>query len=158
MKQRVFSLLLALLLLTAGVPVFADGTASEGVLCYSNFDMISLQEMRSTHQEYTTGNMIADSYVFEAKRLGVEDVNVAIVSLGTIRKSVRVGALTLDDAFNICYAVRNNEILQSCTIRKSRALNTRNAIGNRDTCQFGTTVESIGSNACYAIWNRICRL
>ena len=66
--------------------------------------MISVPMMKRTHQEDTMGNMIADSYVFEAKRLGVEDVNVAIVSLGTIRKSVRVGELTLADAFNICYA------------------------------------------------------
>ena len=32
-------------------------------ICHSNFDMISLDEMYATHQEYTTGNMIADAYL-----------------------------------------------------------------------------------------------
>ena len=109
MKQRVFSLLLALFLLGGGVPVFADGTASEGVLCYSNFDMISLQEMRSTHQEYTTGDMIADSYLFAAKKSGVTDVDVAVVPLAAIRGSVKRGYLTETDAFSIFYAEDEGE-------------------------------------------------
>ena len=99
MRKRFASLLLIFVLLFACVPVWAEGQETTDFsaipfdlpICFSNFNMISVPMMKRTHQEYTTGNMIADSYVFEAKRLGVEDVNVAIVSLGTIRKSVRVG-------------------------------------------------------------------
>jgi hypothetical protein len=112
MKKRLASLILVFALLCGCVPVWADGPETTDFsafpfdlpICFSNFNMISVPMMKRTHQEYTTGNMIADSYVFEAKRLGVEDVNVAIVALGSIRKSVRVGALTVADAFNICYA------------------------------------------------------
>ena len=71
-------------------------------ICHSNFDMISLDEMYATHQEYTTGNMIADSYLYEAKLHGVTDIDVALVGLGTIRGSVKEGDLTAADAFEIC--------------------------------------------------------
>ena len=71
-------------------------------ICHSNFDMISLDEMYATHQEYTTGNMIADAYLYEAKQHGITDIDVALVGLGTIRGSVMEGDLTAADAFEIC--------------------------------------------------------
>ena len=78
------------------------GYTFEEPICHSNFDMISLREMYDTHQEYTTGNMIADSYLYEAKKHGITDIDVALVGLGTIRGSVYAGDLTAADAFAIC--------------------------------------------------------
>ncbi len=71
-------------------------------IAYSNFDFISLEEMYATHQEYNIGNFIADSYIFAARNIGIEDIDVAIVSLGTIRSSILEGPLTAADAFRIC--------------------------------------------------------
>ncbi|MBR5642046.1 MAG: 5'-nucleotidase C-terminal domain-containing protein [Firmicutes bacterium] len=112
MRKRFACLIFILALLSAAVPVWADGPELPGPfgfpfdapICFSNFNMISVPQMQRTHQEYNTGNMIADSYVYEAKKLGVTDVDVAVVALGTIRKSVRWGSLTLADAFAVCYA------------------------------------------------------
>ena len=102
--KRVMVLFLVISLLCGAAPVRAETLPPQPPICFSNFDMISVAEMRQTHQEYTTGDLIADSYVFEAKKCGVEDVDVAIVALGTIRGSVRFGPLSVSDAFAICYA------------------------------------------------------
>ena len=79
-----------------------EGVAFDDVICHSTFDMISLNEMYGTHQEYTTGNLIADSYMYEAERCGITDIDVALVGLGTIRSSIREGNITVADAFEIC--------------------------------------------------------
>ena len=74
----------------------------EDVVCESSYDMITLSEMYGSHQEYTTGNLIADSYIYAAKKNGIEDIDVALVGLGTIRGSIRKGITKLTDAFGIC--------------------------------------------------------
>ncbi|MBP5749963.1 MAG: 5'-nucleotidase C-terminal domain-containing protein, partial [Firmicutes bacterium] len=112
MRKRLACIILIFALLCGTAPVRADGPDVSGSfvfpfdqpICFSNFNMISVPQMKRTHQEYTTGDMIADSYVFEARNLGIEDVDVAVVALGTIRRSVRWGPLTASDAFEICYA------------------------------------------------------
>ena len=71
-------------------------------IAYSNFDFMSLEEMLASHQEYNIGNLIADSYIFTAKKNGIEDIDVAIVSFGTIRSSILEGPVTAADAFRIC--------------------------------------------------------
>ena len=103
MKKRISGLILILALLLP-VPCGALDLSSDEPICYSNFDMISLQEMQETHQEYTTGDMIADSYLYEARQNGITDIDVAIVPLASIRASVKEGPLTAADAFSICYA------------------------------------------------------
>ena len=79
-----------------------EGVAFDQVIAYSSFDMISLGEMYRTHQEYTTGDLIADSYIYEARRNGIDDIDVALVGLGTIRGSIEKGYITVADAFEIC--------------------------------------------------------
>ena len=72
------------------------------VLAHSSFDFMSLDDMYATHQEYPMGNLIADSYLYEAKKNGIEDIDVALVGLGTIRGSITEGDITTSDAFDIC--------------------------------------------------------
>lgn len=108
MRKRA-AVLAVLFALLCAVPSWADELPSEQAICFSNFNMISVPQMQRTHQEYTTGDMIADSYVYEAKSLGVEDIDVAVVALGTIRRSVRYGPLSAADAFAICYADETEE-------------------------------------------------
>ena len=79
-----------------------EGVSFDDVICHSSFDLISLNEMYATHQEYSTGNLIADSYLYEAERCGIDDIDVALVGLGTIRGSVTEGNITVADAFEIC--------------------------------------------------------
>ena len=78
------------------------GFIFDAPICHSSFDTITLREMYATHQEYTTGDMIADAYLYEAKKNGITDIDVALVALGTIRGSVYEGFLTAADAFEIC--------------------------------------------------------
>ncbi|MBQ1907768.1 MAG: 5'-nucleotidase C-terminal domain-containing protein, partial [Firmicutes bacterium] len=80
----------------------AEDVSFDQVIARSRFDMISLDEMYATHQEYTTGDLIADSYIYEAERNGIGDIDVALVGLGTIRGSIRKGDITVSDAFEIC--------------------------------------------------------
>ena len=72
------------------------------VLAHSSFDFMSLDDMYASHQEYPLGNLIADSYIFEARKNGIEDIDVALVGLGTIRGSITEGDITTSDAFDIC--------------------------------------------------------
>ena len=79
-----------------------DGDSFDKVIAHSNFDFIGLDEMYATHQEYPLGDLIADSYIYEAKKNGIEDIDVALVALGTVRSSIKKGDITVADAFEIC--------------------------------------------------------
>lgn len=72
------------------------------IIAHSNFNFISLNEMYATHQEYPLGDLIADSYLYEAKKNGIDDIDVALVGLGTVRGSIREGDISVADAFEIC--------------------------------------------------------
>lgn len=72
------------------------------VICRSEFDFMTLDEMYATHQEYPLGNLIADSYLYEARRNGINDIDVALVGLGTIRGAFPKGDITVAEAFEIC--------------------------------------------------------
>ena len=58
--------------------------------------------MYATHGEYPFGNLIADSYIYEAKRNGIDDIDVALVGLGTVRNTFGKGDITTADAFEVC--------------------------------------------------------
>lgn len=72
------------------------------VIAHSNFDFIGLDEMYSRNDEFPLGNLIADSYIYEAKKNGINDIDLALVGLGTIRSSFEKGDITLADAFEVC--------------------------------------------------------
>ncbi|MDO5445380.1 MAG: 5'-nucleotidase C-terminal domain-containing protein [Eubacteriales bacterium] len=72
------------------------------VIARSPISFMPLDEMYSVHQEYPLGNLIADSYLYEAERNGITDIDVAAVGLGTIRGSFSEGDITVADAFEIC--------------------------------------------------------
>ena len=79
-----------------------EGCSYDDVICHSDFDFMPLDEMYATHQEYPLGNLIADAYIYEAKQNGIDDIDVALVGLGTIRGSIKTGDITVSDAFEIC--------------------------------------------------------
>ena len=79
-----------------------ENVSFDQVICRSEFDFMTLDEMTATHQEYPFGNLIADSYLYEAKRNGINDIDVALVGLGTIRDTFRAGDITTEQAFEIC--------------------------------------------------------
>lgn len=79
-----------------------EGCGYDDVICHSDFDFMPLDEMYATHQEYPLGNLIADSYIYEAEQNGIDDIDVALVGLGTIRGSIKAGDITVSDAFEIC--------------------------------------------------------
>ena len=86
-----------------GGTYLADENVSyDQVICRSEFDFMSLDDMYDTHQEYPFGNLIADSYLYEAERNGITDIDVALVGLGTIRDSFKKGDITTGQAFEIC--------------------------------------------------------
>ncbi len=78
------------------------GESFDKVIAHSNFDFIGLDEMYNTHREYPLGDLIADSYIYEAEQNGVNDIDVALVGLGTVRGSFEKGDITVADAFEIC--------------------------------------------------------
>ena len=78
------------------------GASYDEVIAQSTFDFMPLSEMYATHQEYPMGDLIADSYIYEANEVGVDDIDVALVGLGTIRGSFFKGPITTADAFEIC--------------------------------------------------------
>ena len=72
------------------------------VIAYSPFSFSSLNEMYRTHQEYPMGDLIADSYMYESRKQGIDDIDVALVGLGTIRNTFSEGEITTADAFESC--------------------------------------------------------
>lgn len=78
------------------------GETFDKVIAHSNFDFMGLDEMYSTHQEYPLGDLIADSYIYEAEKNGINDIDVALVGLGTVRGAFEKGDITIADAFEIC--------------------------------------------------------
>lgn len=78
------------------------GESFDKVIAHSNFDFIGLDEMYDTHQEYPLGDLIADSYIYEAEKNGINDIDVALVGLGTVRGAFEKGDITIADAFEIC--------------------------------------------------------
>lgn len=79
-----------------------DGETFDKVIAHSSFDFIGLDEMYNTHQEYPLGDLIADSYIYEAEKNGINDIDVALVGLGTVRSSLKAGNITVADAFEVC--------------------------------------------------------
>ena len=79
-----------------------DSEPFDKVIAHSNFDFIGLDEMYNTHQEYPLGDLIADSYIYEAEKNGIKDIDVALVGLGTVRSSFKKGDITVADAFEVC--------------------------------------------------------
>jgi len=78
------------------------GRSFDKYIAYSEFSTISVNEMYATHQEYNTGDLIADSYLYELRANGIDDVDAAFVGLGTIRGSIDKGVISVADAFEIC--------------------------------------------------------
>ncbi|MCR4804878.1 MAG: bifunctional metallophosphatase/5'-nucleotidase [Clostridia bacterium] len=78
------------------------GFALDTPLCFSGYDMMPLEEMYATHQEYPLGDLIADAYMYEAAMHGIDDIDAAIVALGTIRGTIHRGPITAENAFEIC--------------------------------------------------------
>lgn len=78
------------------------GLKTNQVIAYCPFNFTSLTDMYATHDEYPMGNLIADSYMYEARKNGIDDIDVALVGLGTIRGSFNRGNITVADAFEIC--------------------------------------------------------
>lgn len=78
------------------------GASYDEVIARSNFDFMPLGQMYATHQEYPMGDLIGDSYIYEANEVGIDDIDVALVGLGTIRGSLFEGPITTADAFEIC--------------------------------------------------------
>ncbi len=78
------------------------GFEADTVLAKSSFDFMSCDDMYALNEEFPLGDLIADSYIYEARKNGVFDIDVALVGLGTIRESISAGDITVADAFEIC--------------------------------------------------------
>lgn len=72
------------------------------ILAECPFDFSSLDHMYATHEEYPMGDLIADSYLYAANQAGIQDIDVALTALGTIRNTFRAGEITVADAFECC--------------------------------------------------------
>lgn len=81
---------------------YAGGGHPDDIIAFSETDFISVGEMEECHEEFNIGNLIADSYMHEARANGIDDIDVALVGLGTIRGTILKGPVRLSDAFEIC--------------------------------------------------------
>lgn len=79
-----------------------DGAGYDTVIARSDFGFMSLDDMYETRTEYPMGQLIADSYIYGAEQNGIDDVDIAMVGLGTIRESISEGDITVANAFEIC--------------------------------------------------------
>ncbi|MCR5743857.1 MAG: 5'-nucleotidase C-terminal domain-containing protein [Lachnospiraceae bacterium] len=78
------------------------GYSFNEVVARSPYTFTALANMYATHEEYPMGNLIADSYIYEAEKNGIDDIDVALVGLGTIRNTFAEGDITTADVFEAC--------------------------------------------------------
>ncbi len=114
MRKKIVLILTVILLLLSVVPVSAEGTSlsdscftqygfeDDEIIAHSSFDFISLNNLYLTCQEYPIGNLVADSYIYETRKNGINDIDVALVSLETIQDTFSKGDITAEDVFDIC--------------------------------------------------------
>ncbi len=76
--------------------------AVDQIIAHSSFDFMTREELYSAAMESDIGNIIADSYIYEARKNGINDIDVAIVANGTIRDTIYEGDITVEQAFMIC--------------------------------------------------------
>ena len=81
---------------------YLAGAGFDSVIAHISYDMMTLDDMYAVHDEYPLGDLIADSYMYAARQSGINDVNVCVVALGTIRGSLSEGDITTAKAFEIC--------------------------------------------------------
>lgn len=82
--------------------VYADGSSVDDVICQSDYTYENPTLYNKKTEEYPLQDLIADSYIYAAKLSGVNDIDVAINGLGTVRSSTLKGPLTVNDAFKVC--------------------------------------------------------
>lgn len=81
---------------------YLAGAGFDSVIAHISYDMMTLDDMYAVHDEYPLGDLIADSYMYAARQSGINDVDVCVVALGTIRGSLSEGDITTAKAFEIC--------------------------------------------------------
>lgn len=78
------------------------GAFFDEIISYSKYNFVGLDEMYTTHKEFNIGNFITDAYLYETNKLGMNDYDVAIVPLGSIKSTIARGSISTADAFEIC--------------------------------------------------------
>ncbi|MCQ2561697.1 MAG: 5'-nucleotidase C-terminal domain-containing protein, partial [Clostridia bacterium] len=72
------------------------------VICYNPYRFDTVNEMYDANYEFPMGNLIADAYRYKAVQCGVNDIDLAIVALGTIRDNFTKGNVNVEDVFEVC--------------------------------------------------------
>ena len=80
------------------------GYTMEQVLAENEISFTQIDDFGEELREDTLGSLIADSYVYAAKKAEGEDyvpVDLAVVASGVVRDSFQKGEITVSDAFNV---------------------------------------------------------
>ena len=81
---------------------YLGGEDFDAVVARTPFDFPALDTLYAEHGENTLGNLIADSYLYAAREAGIDDIDVALAPLGTIRGTFGTGDITLANVFEVC--------------------------------------------------------
>lgn len=68
---------------------------------YSPYDFYDGDFMCSTLGDYPFGRLLSDSYFYALTREGIDDVQVAMIPVGTVRAGLYKGKLKVMDAYNV---------------------------------------------------------
>ena len=82
----------------AAGPLASTGYAAEQVIAHTDFTL----KDAPTLEEVPLASMIADSYLHACREAGIDEVDVAIVGMGTVRAPLLAGDITVENAFEVC--------------------------------------------------------
>lgn len=70
------------------------------VIAVNDITFSTVQDLYSVHTDHNLGNFIADAYAYAARSVGV-DVDGSVSPSGTIRETIPVGEITMEEVFNM---------------------------------------------------------
>lgn len=72
------------------------------VLTTNSFEFPTVLSMEETNADYALGNLIADSFKYAVEKEDGKTVTMAIAPMGAVRNNIKIGEVTVEDAFAVC--------------------------------------------------------
>ena len=81
---------------------YLQGSSYDEVIAHTDFPILSSEETDIGRGEIPLGTLIADSYLYACRENGYPQAQIGLVGLGTIRRGLNAGDITVGDAFEVC--------------------------------------------------------
>lgn len=81
---------------------YAGGDKVVDVIAKNPYKFDCVTKVTKSDEENPMMNLIVDSYIYEAQQNNINDIDVAVIGIGTVRSALITGNIIVDDAFKCC--------------------------------------------------------